>query len=216
MLAKCNYLGVTPAPEDPTLDVAERQLAMLGELAEMAMAVSRAFAGAGIAAARAAGSILNDEAWQSESDRALAITASGHAAEAFQKVSRALRLTLKLEKSTAEWLRDERLGIRREARDETPDNRRDRPRGEQSAGAEPDSERLVELERGDILQMPSFAVASNSSTARGGVGGGPPAEPVAEGAQGCATGEALSHALSRQHLQASANCEPPPAGIRSG
>ena len=75
------------------------------------MALSRALGESGVAAAEEAKRVMSDEAWQSQPDRALAAAGSRHAAEAFHKVSRALRLTLKLEKATAEWLRDARLGL---------------------------------------------------------------------------------------------------------
>ena len=102
-----------PIPEtlvDPTLAVAERQLALLGELGQMAMRVSRAFEASAIASAEAAQGMLIDKYFIPEVGRANACGARD-AAESFQKVSRAVRLTFMLEKSTAEWLRDLRAGV---------------------------------------------------------------------------------------------------------
>ena len=100
----------TAAQPDPTLAVAELQLAMLGELAEMAMVVSRAYADASVAAAEAVKIILADEVWQPETGRARALAGAKDAADAFQKVCRVVRLTLMLAKTTAEWVRDARAG----------------------------------------------------------------------------------------------------------
>ena len=51
-----------PSPsDDPGIAVAERQLELLGELAEMAMVVSRAYAHAAVAASGAVEAILADE-----------------------------------------------------------------------------------------------------------------------------------------------------------
>jgi len=95
---------------DPTLKVAERQLKVLGELAQMGLEVSRSHAAAALAAAHAVEVIL-DEDWQADTARALALAGSRNAAEAFQKVSRALRLTLVLEMKMAECIRDLRAGV---------------------------------------------------------------------------------------------------------
>ena len=97
-------------PADPTLAVAERQLAMLGELAEMAMAASRAFTVSAIASARAAEAVLDDKFFMPEVGRANACGAKD-AAESIQKVTRAVRLTLMLEMKVAEIVRDIRAGI---------------------------------------------------------------------------------------------------------
>ncbi len=95
---------------DPALAVAERQLVMLGELAEIGMEVSRAFASSSIAASRAVEAIVSEDYFMPETGRARGCGAKD-AADAFQKVSRSLRLTLMLEKTTAEAVRDMRVGI---------------------------------------------------------------------------------------------------------
>ncbi len=100
-----------PDPADPIIALAQRQLAMLGDLAVMAMAVSRHYAAAAAAAAHAVEAILADEFWQPETGRARALAGARDAADGFQKVSRALRLTLRLEMTTAETLRDLRAGV---------------------------------------------------------------------------------------------------------
>jgi hypothetical protein len=97
------------ASTDPTLAVAERQLAMLTELAALAMNVTRTFAAAAEAASKAEAQILSEPWFTPEVGRARACGAK-EASESFQKVTRALRLTMILEKSTAEWLRDIRNG----------------------------------------------------------------------------------------------------------
>ena len=83
---------------------------MLGELAEIAMGVSRAFSSSAVASAKAAEAILADEYFVPEVGRARACGAKD-AAESFQKAARAVRLTLKLEMAVAETLRDIRAGI---------------------------------------------------------------------------------------------------------
>ena len=98
-------------PTIPTLEVAERQLAILGEVARMAMAVTRGCAAASLAASHAVEVILADEFYQPETGRARALAGAKDAADSFQKVSRALRLTLTLEKTVAEWVRDLRAGV---------------------------------------------------------------------------------------------------------
>ena len=109
--AICDHLRVTCSCQtDPTLAVAERQLAMLGELAEMAMAASRAFTVSAIASARAAEAVLDDKFFMPEVGRANACGAKD-AAESIQKVTRAVRLTLRLEMKVAEIMRDIRAGI---------------------------------------------------------------------------------------------------------
>ena len=162
---------------------------MLAELAEMSMAVSRAFAEAGIAAARNAASVLGDEAWQSESDRALALTASRHAAEAFQMVSRSLRLTLKLESATAEWLRDARLGLSRKAVGQKSATQswladeEERPRPARRSCSDRESECLVEFERAESLpgwrsSRPALEVEGSISDETPPLGNGEPAAPT--------------------------------------
>ena len=173
-IAMCNYLRVTSEtapssdlPADPVLAVAERQLVMLGELAEMAMTMSRAYVASGVASADAAKAILAEEFFIPEVGRANACGAKD-AAESFQKVTRAVRLTLKLEMTVAEAVRDLRAGIvtraagPKDAR-ETPavlqttlDYRR--PAGSCSDGrdtdatrADRDTERLVDIEYAEHL-----------------------------------------------------------------
>jgi hypothetical protein len=105
-------------PSARTLAVAGRQLAMLGELAELAMVVTRGFAESAVASAKAEGVILSQEWFTPEVGRARACGAKD-SAESFQKASRAVRLTLMLEKATAEWLDDLESGAPREAVVET-------------------------------------------------------------------------------------------------
>ncbi len=159
---------------DPTLAAAERQLAMLGELALIAMAVSRASGAAAIASADAARMILAEEYFVPEVGRVRACGAK-EAAEAFQKASRSLRLTLMLETATAELVRDLRAGIVRPAArsktfGETPavlgaldELDRRRPAGSRSDDRaldldrrERDSERLYDVERLDRLPGGGF------------------------------------------------------------
>jgi hypothetical protein len=102
-----------PSPDltaDPALAVAERQLVMLRELAELAMGVSRAFAATANEATKAEKTILADKYFMPEVGRARACGAK-EAAESFQKVSRAARLTMRLELTVAETLRDLRAGV---------------------------------------------------------------------------------------------------------
>ena len=105
-------MTTTDAPAasiDPTLAVAERQLAMLSELAQLAMAVTRVYSASAVAAAEAEAKIVSEPWFTPEIGRARACGAKD-ASESFQKVTRALRLTMILEKCTAEWLRDIRNG----------------------------------------------------------------------------------------------------------
>ena len=138
------------------------------------MEVSSAYAAAAIAASHAVEVILADEIWQPETGRARALAGAKDAAEAFQKVSRALRLTLAVELRTAAVARELRAGIRRlpfeEDAGETPavlqsavDLDRRRPAGSCSADDKPDcdrpdheQERLVEFECADRLPRGSF------------------------------------------------------------
>ena len=62
-------------------------------------------------------SILADEYWVPETGRARALAGARDATDAFQKASRALRLTFMLQRTVAEWVRDERLGVRHPAKD---------------------------------------------------------------------------------------------------
>jgi hypothetical protein len=165
----------TPTSADPTLEVAERQLAMLGRLALIAAEVSEAFASSAKAAAKAEDRILADEYFVPEVGRARACGAK-EAAESFQKVSRALRLTLVLEMNLAEIVRDIRAGVvtsigglafrgkvaetpavqgdlqdHRRAADSCADDRESDFRSRDSNG-----ERLVEFERLDVLSVAPF------------------------------------------------------------
>ena len=99
------------AASDPMIEMAERHQRVLREVAEIAMEVTRGFGSSAIAAAHAAEVILADEIWQPETGRARALAGSKDAAEAFHKVTRALRLTLALERATVEALRDLRNGV---------------------------------------------------------------------------------------------------------
>ena len=146
---------------------------MLGELAQMAMVVSRAHAAAAVAAAHAVEVILADEHWQPETGRARALAGAKDAAESFRKVSRALRLTLMLEKTVAEAVRDICAGIiavtappKDAGRapvflETTPDRRgpAGSGRGDRESDVERpdrDTERLVDIERPDILPRAPF------------------------------------------------------------
>jgi hypothetical protein len=98
-------------PVDPTIEVCERHLRLLAEVGEMAMEVTRAYSASAKAAARKVAEVLGDKVWQPETGMARALAGSRDAAEAFHKVTRALRLTFALEKATAEALRDLRAGV---------------------------------------------------------------------------------------------------------
>ncbi len=159
-------------PTDPVLAVAERQLVLLRELGEMAMTMSRAYLASGVASADAAKAVLADEYFIPEVGRARACGAKD-AADGFQKVSRAVRLTLKLEMTVAETVRDLRAGI-------VTQTARPKPAGEMSAVLEAaldrrrpagsssddrdtdvtrsdmDRERLVDIEAPDHLPQASY------------------------------------------------------------
>ena len=100
-----------PPPIDPTIEVCERHLRLLREVAEVAMEVTRALGASAVAAGKAVEEVLGDKVWQPETGRARALAGAKDAAEAFHKAARALRLTLALEKATAETLRDLRAGV---------------------------------------------------------------------------------------------------------
>ena len=167
-----------PLTTDPVLEIAERQLILLAELADMGMVLSRAFAGSGVAAAHAVEEILADEYWQPETGRARALAGARDAADSFQKVARCVRLTFKLQLAVAETVRDLRNGAlpaRRATRDVADAALcnmalfDDAPRageaaergdpGDESAASErrgSDAERLVEFERPDFLVRAPF------------------------------------------------------------
>ncbi len=164
-------------PADPALVVAERQLVMLGELAQLAMVMSRAYTASGVASVEAAKAILTDKYFVPEVGRANACGAKD-AAESFQKVTRALRLTLMLETTTAEYVRDLRAGVvphsntkiaaahgAKPARlviDENPAPSAPRPEADsegKAAGVERpggERERLVDIEHADRLPKGSY------------------------------------------------------------
>ena len=101
----------TPTTEsDPTLAVAERQLELLGELAEIVMVAARAFGASAVAAAEAENAVLEEECFTPEVGRARACGAKD-AADSLQKVARAARLTMKLQMAVAEMVRDIRAGV---------------------------------------------------------------------------------------------------------
>ncbi len=149
-------------PEDPGVAVAERQLELLTEMAEMAMVVSRAYAHAAVAASGAVEAILADEFWQPETGRARALAGAKDAAESFQKVSRSLRLTLALQTTVVDALRDLRAGVYRPkvaptrrglALDVASDARAEAEVCDAAARcerADSNRERLVEFDRPDI------------------------------------------------------------------
>ena len=178
------------SPEtDPTLAVAERQLVLLGELAEIVMVAARAFGSSAVAAAEAEKMILAEECFVPEVGRARACGARD-AAESLQKVARAARLTMKLQMTVAEIVRDIRAGVVTHSQDTIPQRcRRDaggpgRPLGPPGACPglrvgippapalatatrtgcvrRPTSERLVEFERPETL--PHASVQADRST----------------------------------------------------
>ncbi len=181
-IALCKYVWMSSGSDlhpDPTLAVAERQLAMLGELAEMAMTAARAFTASATASAKAAEAILDDKYFMPEVGRANACGAKD-AAESLQKVTRAVRLTLMLEMKVAEIARDIRAGIvtysggvsfRKDAGGTPADQdglrvrqSLSRPSSGELAGScsddrdrhECDAERLIDIERLDILPRAAF------------------------------------------------------------
>ena len=104
-----------PAPSsdlsaDPALAVAERQLVLLSELAELSMEVSRVYAAAAVAASNAEAKIVSEPWFTPEVGRARACGAKD-ASDSFHKVTRALRLTFMLQKTVADTVRDLRKGI---------------------------------------------------------------------------------------------------------
>ena len=155
---------------DPTLAVAERQLILLGELAEIGMAAARASGASAVAAAEAEQRILAEEYFTPEVGRARACGAKD-AAESLQKICRAVRLTLKLEMIVAEMVRDIHAGIvthshagaDARAADEIPHRNAGvlaRPAAEAEARDRDhrgsDTEHLVEFDYPDILLPLSF------------------------------------------------------------
>jgi hypothetical protein len=96
---------------DPTIEVCERHLRLLAEVAEVAVEAAKSLGRSAVAAAREVEDVLGKDTWHSETARARALAGSKDAADAFAKASRALRLTLALEKATAETLRDLRAGV---------------------------------------------------------------------------------------------------------
>ena len=149
--------NATPLPstcDDPGIAVAGRQLELLTELGEMSMVVCRAYAHAAVAASGAVEAILADDFYQPETGRARALAGAKDAADSFQKVSRSLRLTLALQTTVVDALRDLRAGVYRSkaARDERVASA-PRPEAEVSDAAarcergDSDRERLVEYER---------------------------------------------------------------------
>jgi hypothetical protein len=156
------------APDlDPTLALAERQLALLGQLAEMTMAVAQAFTDSAIASAKAENMILGEEWFTPEVGRAKACGARD-AAESFQKATRAVRLTFMLQMNMAEIVRDIRAGhvtylggiaVRKDAgapaqapRALSDDRDRDRDHRRRDA----DAEHLIDIERPDTLPRAPF------------------------------------------------------------
>jgi hypothetical protein len=173
---------LAPNP-DPTLELAERQLALLDELGRMAMAVAEAFTESAIASAKAEKRILADEYFVPEVGRARACGAKD-ASESFQKASRAVRLTFMLQMNLAEIVRDIRAGhvtylggiaVRKDA-GETPavqGGLRDRQSLSRSPSRDPDgassddravdskrrdsdTEHLIDIERPDTLFRAPF------------------------------------------------------------
>ena len=90
--------------------MAERHQRVLCEMQEAALAVTRVYADLAIASAQAAKATLAPDAWHPELERAQAIGASRHAAEAFHRVTRALRLTMAMERAVVEIMRGVEAG----------------------------------------------------------------------------------------------------------
>ena len=153
---------------------------MLRELGELAMGLSRVYAASADAAAKAEAEILSEDWFTPEVGRARACGARD-AAESFQKVSRAVRLTCKLEMTVAEIVRDIHAGLvtsiggaHNQDADRSPEPRleipgacstpeRRRPAGSrptERADADPrerDAERLVEFDRPEHLPRGRYA-----------------------------------------------------------
>ena len=161
---------VVPDPEsDPTLAVAARQLVLLGELVEIAMEATRAFGASAVAAAQAEKTILGEEWFTPEVGRARACGAKD-AADSLQKVTRAVRLTMKLQMAVAEIVRDIRAGVVTHShagdRAETPcffNRSASVPAGSSSPDRDSDwsrsdtnTERLLEFERPETLPHAPF------------------------------------------------------------
>ena len=70
----------------------------------MALEVSRGYAAAALSASHAVEVTLADNEYQPETERARALAGAKDAADGFQKLERTLRLTLRLELTTAEML----------------------------------------------------------------------------------------------------------------
>ena len=156
----------TALDPDPTLQLAERQLALLGELAEMAMAAARAFTASAIASAKAEEMILAEEHFVPEVGRAKACGARD-AAESLQKTYRAVRLTFRLQMNLAEIIRDIRAGhvtylggiaVRKDCTGAPPrpvsDDRESDHRARNS-----NAEHLIDIERPDALLRAPFRAA---------------------------------------------------------
>ena len=156
---------LNPDP-DPTLAVAEHQLVLLAELAEIVMVAARAFGASAVAAAEAEKMILAEEHFTPEVGRARACGARD-AADSLQKVARAARLTMKLQMAVAEIGRDIRAGIvTHSAPAETPyplvrsigvpADSSSADRDSDWTRAETNTERLVEFERPETLPHAPF------------------------------------------------------------
>ena len=92
------------------IEMAERHRRVLCEVQAAALDVTRAFADLAIASAHAARATLAPDAWHPELERAQAIGASRHAAEAFHRVTRALRLTMAMERAVVTSMSDAMAG----------------------------------------------------------------------------------------------------------
>jgi hypothetical protein len=109
--ASLDPIAEEPSPVDPTVEVSERHQRLLAEVGEIAMEVTRALGASAVVAGKEVEEVLATNAWHPETARARALAGSKDAADAFSKVTRALRLTFALEKATAEALRDLRAGV---------------------------------------------------------------------------------------------------------
>ena len=134
---------------------------MLAELGDIAMAVSRAYGASAIASAEATDMILKDDYFVPEVGRARACGAKDNA-ESFQKVTRAVRLTLMLEKQTLEWMEDG-VSVAPTARPSIPCRDRPAHSGDGDADRDGDRDRATdadalrrdtERDRPDVLDPP--------------------------------------------------------------
>jgi hypothetical protein len=100
-------------PPDPMIEVAERHMRMLQKVEELAMEAATASQTLVVATAMKAAAIVRGDGgdWACEADKARSVHGHTDAADAFNRITRALRLTMALEAATAERLRDLYAGV---------------------------------------------------------------------------------------------------------